>query len=180
MKKPRLSRATLLPRLADHVLAHGLAGASLRPLAKAAGTSDRMLLYHFGSKDALVEALLGHLAERFTRALDTAFPGARAPSRQACFESVMHVTSQPAFAPFITLWWDIVAGCARGDAAFLAAAGQIMDELLRWVEAHLPDDDPDPQAGAKLVLTLIEGAQMLDAVGRAAIGRGAVLPAPQS
>ena len=175
MTKPRLNRAILLPRLADHVLAHGLAGASLRPLAKAAGTSDRMLLYHFGSKQTLVEALLDHLAERFTQALDTAFPGARAASRQACFESVIEVTSQPAFAPFFTLWWDIVGGCARGDETFLAAAGRIMDELLAWVEGHLPEDDPDPRTGAKLVLTLIEGAQMLEAVGRAAIGREAVL-----
>ena len=36
-------RALLLGKLADHVLAHGLSASSLRPLAKAAGTSDRML-----------------------------------------------------------------------------------------------------------------------------------------
>lgn len=52
-----MSKQTLLPKLAAHVLRHGLGSASLRPLAKAAGTSDRMLIYHFGSKDALVAAL---------------------------------------------------------------------------------------------------------------------------
>jgi len=34
----------LIDWLADHVLAHGLSASSLRPLAKAAGTSGRMLL----------------------------------------------------------------------------------------------------------------------------------------
>ena len=49
-----MSRETLLPLLAAYVLENGLADVSLRPLAKAAGTSDRMLLYHFGSKEELV------------------------------------------------------------------------------------------------------------------------------
>ena len=42
----------------DHVLAEGLIGLSLRPLAKAVGTSDRMLIYHFGSRDGLVAAII--------------------------------------------------------------------------------------------------------------------------
>ena len=57
LKKPPMSKETLLPLLAGHVLAHGLGEASLRPLAKAAGTSDRMLLYHFGTKEALIADL---------------------------------------------------------------------------------------------------------------------------
>src|ERR1700709_1732508 len=42
----------------DYVLDHGLIGLSLRPLAAELGTSDRMLLYHFESKDDLVAAVL--------------------------------------------------------------------------------------------------------------------------
>lgn len=42
----------------DHVLAHGLLGFSLRPVAAAIGTSDRMLLYHFDGKDDLVATIL--------------------------------------------------------------------------------------------------------------------------
>ena len=42
----------------DYVLEHGLIGLSLRPLAAALGTSDRMLLYHFSDKDDLVATVL--------------------------------------------------------------------------------------------------------------------------
>jgi AcrR family transcriptional regulator len=42
----------------DYVLEHGLVGLSLRPLAAALGTSDRMLLYHFDGKDDLVATVL--------------------------------------------------------------------------------------------------------------------------
>jgi AcrR family transcriptional regulator len=161
-----MSRETLLPLLAGHVLQHGLADASLRPLARAAGTSDRMLIYHFGSKDALVAALLEHLAGMFAGALDSAFPKQRSPSRRACAQTVYAITGEPAFVPFFRVWWDIVAGCSDGNAAYLEAAGRMMDVLLDWVVDHLPTDDPDPQAGARAVLTAIEGAQMLRAVGR--------------
>lgn len=166
MNQTRLSRETLLPKLAAHVLVHGLADASLRPLAKAAGTSDRMLIYHFGSKDGLIEALLEHLSAMFSAALESAFPEGRASSRKDCIERVLSITAQPAFQPFFRVWWDIVAGCARGNAAYLAAAGTIMDGLLQWVVDHLPEDELNPAEAARFVLTHIEGAQMLAAVGR--------------
>lgn len=57
-------RAALLERATDYVLDNGLIGLSLRPLAAALGTSDRMLVYHFGSKDALVLAVIESITER--------------------------------------------------------------------------------------------------------------------
>jgi AcrR family transcriptional regulator len=51
-------REHLAVAAADHVLRHGLIGLSLRPLAAAIGTSDRMLLYHFRDKDDLVASVL--------------------------------------------------------------------------------------------------------------------------
>ncbi|WP_235503484.1 TetR/AcrR family transcriptional regulator [Aeromicrobium sp. Root344] len=51
-------RDELTEAATDYALAHGLIGLSLRPLAAELGTSDRMLIYHFGSKDELVAAVL--------------------------------------------------------------------------------------------------------------------------
>lgn len=58
-------RDELLDQVVDHVLEYGLIGLTLRPVAKSIGTSDRMLIYHFGSRDRLV-------AEVTTRACDRA------------------------------------------------------------------------------------------------------------
>ena len=59
------TRREELARLAtDYALAHGLIGLSLRPLAAALGTSDRMLLYHFADKDDLVATVLRTSNER--------------------------------------------------------------------------------------------------------------------
>jgi AcrR family transcriptional regulator len=56
-------RERLLETCADHVLAHGLPD-RLGPLVTATGTSARMLLYHFGTRDALLRAVLGRARQR--------------------------------------------------------------------------------------------------------------------
>ncbi|WP_308257777.1 TetR/AcrR family transcriptional regulator [Pseudonocardia lacus] len=56
---PSARRAELLELAYRYALTHGLAGMSLRPLAEAVGSSPRVLLFLFGSKEELVRALLG-------------------------------------------------------------------------------------------------------------------------
>ena len=68
-------RADLLDRVTDHVLEHGLIGLSLRPVAAAVGTSDRMLIYHFTTRDALVSAVVARATQLAVREVD-ALPGA--------------------------------------------------------------------------------------------------------
>ena len=57
-------REELTEAAADYVLDHGLIGLSLRPLAAALGTSDRMLLYHFADKDDLVATVFRAAVDR--------------------------------------------------------------------------------------------------------------------
>ncbi|NUS51459.1 MAG: TetR/AcrR family transcriptional regulator, partial [Nocardioidaceae bacterium] len=55
---PSARESELLDKAYAYALAHGLADLSLRPLAAAVGSSPRVLLFLFGSKDGLVRALL--------------------------------------------------------------------------------------------------------------------------
>jgi AcrR family transcriptional regulator len=48
----------LAEQIVAYALEHGLSDASLRPLASAVGTNARMLIYHFGSKDAMIVDIL--------------------------------------------------------------------------------------------------------------------------
>ena len=71
-------RAELAAGALEYVLAEGLVGLSLRPLAAALGTSDRMLVYHFGGKDALVADVVQLASDRLADSLvepDTALAG---------------------------------------------------------------------------------------------------------
>jgi AcrR family transcriptional regulator len=56
-------KARILNACTDHALDHGLPD-QLEPLAAASGTSARMLIYHFGTRDALLRAVLGQARQR--------------------------------------------------------------------------------------------------------------------
>ena len=51
-------RGALLGRAIGHFAEHGVGDTSLRALAEAIGTSHRMLIYHFGSRDGLLAAVV--------------------------------------------------------------------------------------------------------------------------
>jgi AcrR family transcriptional regulator len=55
---PSPRRQDLTAATLAYVFEHGLIGLSLRPLAARLGTSDRMLIYHFGSKAGLIADVL--------------------------------------------------------------------------------------------------------------------------
>ena len=57
-RQPQI-RERLLDACTDYALAHGLPN-RLEPFADAAGTSTRMLIYHFGTRDALLREVLRH------------------------------------------------------------------------------------------------------------------------
>jgi AcrR family transcriptional regulator len=52
------SRQKLLEAVVSYASEHGVKDLSLRDLARAVGTSHRMLNYHFGSKEALLVAIV--------------------------------------------------------------------------------------------------------------------------
>jgi AcrR family transcriptional regulator len=67
-RRPRPEiRERLLDACTDHALEHGLPD-RLGPLAAAAGTSNRMLIYHFGTRDALLREILERARQRQVQA----------------------------------------------------------------------------------------------------------------
>jgi len=155
MPRPAPDRMALLDGLADHVLRHGLAGASLRPLAASVGTSDRMLIYHFGSKEALMADLLTHLARRMAAGLDAALPPARMDSEAALVASVIALMRSDAVRPYMRLWFDILSTDRTGTGA------AILRIYLDWIAAR----HPDGADGAERTLALIEGLLVIETAG---------------
>jgi AcrR family transcriptional regulator len=69
-------KADILDRTVEYILETGISDLSLRPLAAALGTSARMLIYYFGSKDALVIDALEEIRRRQYADLDPLKSGA--------------------------------------------------------------------------------------------------------
>jgi AcrR family transcriptional regulator len=62
-------RTELLGKIVDVLLADGISALSLRPLAKCVGTSARLLIYHFGSKEKLLTDALEQVRQRIEGSL---------------------------------------------------------------------------------------------------------------
>jgi len=77
MDTPLDRRAELLRNIVDALLTHGAADLSLRPLAERVGTSARLLIYHFGSKEQLIADAMAEVRHRIRTSL-----GARAVELQ--------------------------------------------------------------------------------------------------
>ena len=168
-------REAAIERMADYVLAEGLGAATLRPLAAAAGTSDRMLLYYFADKDELLAATLGRVAARMVVALDEVIPCVPQQSFDALLDKAWTALTSERLQPFMPLWLDLAAGAARGLQPHREIAGRIADGFLSWVTIRLlPEEDGQPSPMAPLFSAVIEGAYLLGALGLDAIAKTAI------
>jgi AcrR family transcriptional regulator len=158
-------RAAALERVADYMLAHGLALSSVRALAQAAGTSDRMLFYYFADKDEIVRAALQIVSGRFAAVLLAALPpGPTQPPRVVLAELAAIMRGQ-ALRPYMRLFLELVTLSARGEEPYRSVAGLMADGFVAWVASRL--DAPDEAAR---VVALLDGLLVLDLAGRETIG----------
>jgi len=78
----------------NYLLEHGVANMSLRPMAAALGTSPRILMFHFKSKEGLLREVLGELQARL----------------QASFVAIASADSGPSRAAPLKRFWQWATG----------------------------------------------------------------------
>lgn len=154
---PSPRRRQLLEAAYRYALAHGPADLSLRPLATVIGSSPRVLLYLFGSKDGLVRELLGRarldelaLLERLPRGADLARTATRVWEWLAAEEH----------RALLTLWVEGYARSLvdpRGPWADFAAT-TVRDWLDVLSESQPDPDTPEALAQRTRALALLRGA----------------------
>jgi AcrR family transcriptional regulator len=119
----------------DFVLVHGLADLTLRPLAAALGTSDRMVIYHFGSKERLVSRIVERASER----LGASIVELLTPPPATSYDVVMrfwHALTAEETEPYVRLYIELWTAAALEPTQYAAAVRQISADWLALVE-HL-------------------------------------------
>ena len=161
---PKPRRQALLDAMADHLLAHGFARSPLRALARAAGTSDRMLLYYFADRDELLTVLLDHIAARLHALL------AAADAQPMPFATLLRFlweqTRTPDLRPYLQLFLDLATAAGRGEEPHRTAAARIASGFIDWTAARLDSAEGDPAPRAALLLATLDGLFLLDGAGR--------------
>jgi AcrR family transcriptional regulator len=151
-------RNELLELAYGYVRENGVAGLSLRPLAAAVGSSPRVLLFLFGSKDGLVRALLARAREEELELL------ARIRREQdgltAAGEALWGWLSDERHHPLLRLWVEAYAqSLVDRDGPWSGFAAATVSDWLD-VLAAADDDSPGAPARRTAVLAVLRGATL--------------------
>jgi AcrR family transcriptional regulator len=163
-----MPRDELLDRVMAYAAEHGIADKSLREIASGVGTSHRMLLYHFGSREGLLAAIVASVEEQ-QRAVLAALGEGGDPA--AVMLGLWEQVSRPALRPFVRLFFATVGLAVQGVPGTRA----LLDNLTGpWLEQGgevarrlgVPVDPAAVRLGVAvsrgLLLDLVAGADPAD------------------
>ncbi len=155
-------RVALAGEIAGLVLRDGLDDMGLRGLATRLGTSDRMLLYYFGSKDRLVEEALGQVSARLAVLLSAHGRRERVSPGRFLAE-VLALAGDAGVAPFNRLWTEVIARGARGERPYDRVAAKAVQSWMEWIDSRLaPPVGGTVPGRAAALLSIVEGVTLLE------------------
>lgn len=127
-------RQQLLERAIDYLTERGMSDISLRELAAALGTSHRMVIYHFGSKEGLFVEVVRETERRQRQVLADLIGGSHAdftdPSRR-----FWRQLRSPELAPLVRLFFELYGQALQGRSYALPILTGVVDS---WIEPLLP------------------------------------------
>jgi AcrR family transcriptional regulator len=144
-------RQALLDALVTEFAGRGIGDRSLRDIAEAVGTSHRMLLHHFGSRDELLLAIVEEVERRQMAVLDS-LPAEPADAIAAMWADLR----RPELRPFERLFFECYARGVQGEKPFARM-------LPGAVDAWLAGDAATDPALRRLGLAVARGL-LLDLV----------------
>lgn len=122
-------REALLEGAIDYVAHNGITDLSLRQLAGALGTSHRMLIHHFGSKEGLWVAIVHEVERRQRAILADLVPSADVPVADAMRAWWRHI-SDPALWPNERLFFELYGQAIQGRPHTVEMLDGIIDDWL--------------------------------------------------
>jgi AcrR family transcriptional regulator len=155
-----LRREELVDGAVMYLLDRGLVGLSLRPLAKALGTSDRMLLYYFSSREQIVEEALTRIGAHLQRFFESILPE-NAVSPSQAVEAVIREMADPLTRSHLQLWVEMVALAARGDQACARTIVSVASHWSATLQTMLAGQGDDTANSAAAVIGIVDGLVVL-------------------
>jgi len=133
---------------------HGLIGLTLRPLAAAIDTSDRMLLYHFDNRNALVSAVVARCGERSVACID-ALPGA--PSVRSAVNRLWVAYGEEPLNSCLDVYVQAAASGLFGSEPYLSEARASNERWAGALAAYLVRSGAPARRVGRIV-TLVDSA----------------------
>jgi AcrR family transcriptional regulator len=153
------AREGLLRDTIAYVAEHGIGELSLRHLAAAIGTSHRMLIYHFGSRDGLLVEVVRAMEEQ-QRATFAELGREPATSAADLGRRMWQRLIDPAVVPFERLFFEIYGQALQGRPYAQPLLDGVVEDWLAPLAEFLVREGMDPEAArvrARLALAITRG-----------------------
>lgn len=149
------ARQQLLDAAIEYTAEQGISDLSLRSLAAALGTSHRMLIFHFGSKEGLwVE--IARTVDRRQREQLRGFPPRPGLPLGELMRAWWKLFSAPALWPHERLFFELYGQALQGRPHTAGFLDEFLHGTIGWLEPLVADavarGIPEPQARAHLRL----------------------------
>jgi len=126
-----LRRDVLLEATIEYMLRHGVADLSLRPLAAKVGSKARLLIYHFGSKDALVSEAMIVVRERVQKAFAAMVENGRGHTPSQIIRAFWLWATSKQHQPYLRLFFEVHGLALQKPARY----GRYLEGAVdTWVE----------------------------------------------
>jgi AcrR family transcriptional regulator len=158
-REPGEPRERLLAAVIDYVATHGFSDLSLREVAAAIGTSHRMLIYHFGSREGLLVAVV-KAVEDAQRAFLAEFAADASLTLPDVMRQMWRRLADPGLWPNERLFFEIYAQalqCRPGTTGFL---DDIVDSWIEPMAEYARQRGLDPEVArvdARLAVAVCRG-----------------------
>jgi AcrR family transcriptional regulator len=155
-------RAELVARLLEYSAAHGLSNMSLRPVAAAVGSSPRVLLYFFGSKEGLIREVLATSRARQMKLVEEWLREGEPPG-EGSLERLWEWLKDPAHADLERLFFESYGRSLNDRDGAWADFGK--DSVADWLpfvarmlgSEHERPAPPESMAMPTLALAVLRG-----------------------
>jgi AcrR family transcriptional regulator len=139
---PSARELELLERSYAYVLENGLSELSLRPLAQAIGSSPRVLIFLFGSKEGLVRRLLARARQdelAWLERLGEATGGDPPPGLAEVAQQTWAWLAHPSHRGVLRLWFEAYArSTIEPSGPWAGFAAETVEDWLRVLAAAQP------------------------------------------
>lgn len=155
-------KGELLDAVGRHLLAHGVADASIRELAAGVGVSHRTLLYHFESKEKLIMLALAQVRERQQERMAELMLEHGGAADDETLERVWTAFFEPEYQQYYRLLFQII-GLGLSGPPYDEFVRQVMEDWVALIEAVLVAQGVAPERAngiATLAHAAVRGLQV--------------------
>ncbi len=144
-------------------MSEGLSQLTFGRLAKRLGTSDRIVVYYFPTKNDLITEVLVAIGLRLQHELEEAF-GQQASDHVELAVSAWPVLARQDLDPIFALYFEAIGLAAAGREPYRALVTQLMRGWIEWLAESLEGTAEHRRSEAEAAIALIDGLLLMRAM----------------